>query len=169
MNCIEHKEQANLFIDGELESRQQMELFKHLAECTDCQSFVDAIVRTKEASRREQIQYPADIDETLFSKIASRKITSSRNEQHSHARTIFWRRRVTLPAPLFAAAVIVVLVFGLFLGDILTRKSETQTFPSSWLQTQTQPATIIMIYGVPPVEVFGKPLVQTKSNIRYQN
>jgi len=169
MNCNERQEQANLFIDGELGTRQQVELFKHLALCNDCQSFVDAMIRTKETSRREQIPYPADLDEAVFSKLASRKVISSRNEQHQQVKTAFWKRRITFSTPILAAAIVVVLVLGLFLGEMLNRKSETQTLPSSWLQSQAQPATIIMIYGVPPVEVFGKPLVQTKSNIQYQN
>jgi predicted anti-sigma-YlaC factor YlaD len=54
MDCYEYKERINLFVDGELDINIQMKLFKHLAVCQECRSFVDGLVRMKEARKKER-------------------------------------------------------------------------------------------------------------------
>jgi hypothetical protein len=169
MNCNEYQEHASLFIDGELDMKEQIKLFGHLTQCGTCQSFVDASVRMKELQRAEQINYPIELDEAILSKLVSDKSVVRTSRHDVRERKYFWQKRITLPLSFAAATVIVAVIAGFLFGEIFIRKSETQTLPASWLQTQTQPTTVIMIYGIPPVEVFGKSLVQTRNNVKYQN
>jgi len=169
MNCNEYQEYASLFIDGELEMKEQIKLFSHLAQCTVCQSFVDTTVHMKELHRTEEINYPVELDEAILSKLVSNKSTAGTSRHDVREKKYFWQRRFTLPVSLAAAAMILAVIAGILFSEIFIRKSETQTIPASWLQTQAQPTTVIMIYGIPPVEVFGKPIIQAKNNYQYQN
>ncbi|MFA7419814.1 MAG: zf-HC2 domain-containing protein [Melioribacteraceae bacterium] len=44
-------EEINLFVDGELESEKQSEMFAHTAECTECRKLFSDLIILKEKSR----------------------------------------------------------------------------------------------------------------------
>lgn len=44
-------EEINLFVDGELESEKQSEMFAHVAECSECRKLFSDLIVLKEKSR----------------------------------------------------------------------------------------------------------------------
>jgi len=163
MNCNEAREDVNLFVDGELYIQRQVELFRHIAVCAPCQSFMDATLRTKAIQRNEQISFPAELDEAVLSRIVSGKIPAQ-SAAVVQKRNFIWQKRIALPAPYAAAAVLSALLVGYLISGLLGRTAERQILPSSLQTPQGQPATVIMIYGMTPVEVYGKPALQSIKN-----
>ncbi len=149
MSCHEQQQNASGFIDGELDPARQAILFAHLAGCTECQSFMETSMRIRD--RHEDIEYPADLDETVLGRLMrAREIRVAG----------FWRRRVVLPVPALAAAAIILifLMVGLF------NRGREQSKPAGF----AQPTAVIMIYGIPPVEILGKIPVTPANQFREQ-
>jgi hypothetical protein len=169
MNCASYQEEINQFIDGEMDMRRQVELFQHLAGCTTCQSFIDAMVRIKEASRNERFPYPADLDDAVLGDILSRSSAPLQRRDQPERKSRFWNQRIALPLPLAASFTAIIVAVGILLGLMFSPQSgPMQHIPA--LQTNgAQPQTVILIYGMPPVEILGTPTVKTLRGIDQHN
>lgn len=165
MNCEEQKERISLFIDGELETVQQVDLFKHLAACYDCQFFLDSMLKFREMRRSECVAFPGDLDEVVLSELTSRKAAYNHVGDPTRTRISFWKRRWAVPVPLAVGLGILVLILGIVSAGTLIRNAEQEgpwkTYFTSGQGTVQQPKVII-IYGMPQVEVFGS--LSTKTN-----
>ncbi len=160
MSCITHWEKINHFIDGELELREQTELFRHLTHCPDCQSFIDAAVRMKEACRLDQAPYPASLDEAIMERILP--VSSSvRTSAPVKPERRIWNRHLVLPWPVAASFAAMTVVAGLLLGRLILPRSEPVQDFGGVRMSQTQPPTVILMYGMPPVDVVGTPVART--------
>ena len=159
MDCTSRQEQTSLFIDGELSMSDQVDLFKHLAVCTECQLFLDSLLKWKEIQRRESVQFPAEIDEAVLSGIeqgdAVRRDLPRRNERIPS----FWGKRITLPVPMALAVGAALVIAVALLISFVARSPE----PDQALRTifagkkmPSQPTTIIFLYGLPEVQVVGE-------------
>ena len=169
MNCTTYQEEINHFIDGEMGTGQQVELFQHLAGCADCQSFIDAMVRMKEATRNEQITYPADLDDAVLGQVLSRTPSPVRIQGRMKRDANIWKRHITLPVPLAASLAVIIIGLGLLLGRLFVPPTEPQQHSATLQTNSAQPHTVILIYGIPPVEVIGTPGVQTSKSFEQHN
>jgi hypothetical protein len=162
MNCTEYREWASLFLDGELETHQQVDLFKHLAQCAECQSFIDVLLHAREAQRAERIPFPSDLDDRIISGLTPPWVIAP-------ARTAnFWKRTIALPVP-FAAAIAIILIAALTMV-FFNRSVERQTLPAFVHQILGQPNAVIVVYTMPPVEVHGTRLTEpVRNNGQVQN
>jgi hypothetical protein len=169
MNCGEYQENANLFIDSELDIEQQVELLKHLTQCNECQAFVDTTLRINEIQRRERFEFPSEIDDAVMSKLVTAKASIQRPGQFIQGKNYFWKQRISLSIPVFTSILLIMLILGLYTLKLLNKNDQQLTIPA--LQQYTaQPPTVIMVYGLPPIEVVGKPIVQSTKNIQqFQN
>jgi hypothetical protein len=168
MDCHEYKEQINLFVDGELDIKIHMELFKHLAVCQECQGFVDGLIRMKETRKKEIIQYPTELDEAILSEISTLKKSRSNDKQSISQRIAFWKQPVGMPISLATAFAVIILILGFLVGGILNRSYDKQTISTTIPTNGLQQPTVIMIYGIPPIDVIGQPLeryVKNKNNL----
>ena len=165
MYCNDQQELITFFIDGELAIPEQIELFKHLAVCSDCQSFIDTMMRMREIEKREQIRCPSEVDEAILFRLSQRDRSDIFGDSVKKKTGIFKiSRRITLPLPVAVGAAVAAIVIGFFLSGILYRGAEPATFPATLTQQQTQPAAVIFIYGMPPMEVISTAMVQTLNN-----
>jgi len=169
MDCAKYQEQINQFIDGELEMRPQVELFQHLAICAGCQSLIDAMMRMKEAVRNERIPFPSGLDDAILGQILSRTsapLVMQREEKH---RGRVWNRQVSIPVHLAASFAVIIIAAGLLLGRMFFPPAELRQQSAALQVGNAQPQTVILIYGMPPVEVLGTPTVKTLKGIDQHN
>jgi hypothetical protein len=79
-------------------------------------------------------------------------------------RITFWKQPVGIPISLATAFAVIILIMGLLVGGILNRSYEKQTDSSIIPTNGLQQPTVIMIYGIPPIDVIGQPLKQNIKN-----
>ena len=169
MDCTKYQEQINQFIDGELEMRPRVELFRHLADCAACQALMDGLVRLKEAMRNERVPYPQELDDAILGHILSRTPMPMKPYGDVHHHEPHWNRPITVPVHLAASFAIIVIAAGILLGRMFLPPAELRQ-PSPALQVgNAQPQTVILVYGMPPVEVLGTPAVKTLKGIDQHN
>jgi anti-sigma factor RsiW len=162
MCCDDRQEQITLFIDGELSTRDQIELFKHLTNCPNCQSFINVMIRTREIQKREQINYSAEIDENLLSRLDSLRQTVNKEIQHTTPTQFApTRRRITLSIPVAFGAAAATIIIGFLLGGFLYRGPATSTVTGNIPSQYPQPTAVIFYYSMPPVEVTSPAVMQT--------
>ena len=167
MNCNEYQEQTNLFIDGELSMTAQIELFKHLAQCVECQTFIDAMVRIKDARWKEEIPYPPELDEMILSKLDSRKAEPAAVQSPVYQKIPFWKKRIAFPLPIAVSMCVLIIAISFIIDGLFIRiPPAQQTTPASFQQMTEKPTAVIVIYGMPPVDVTGK---LTAQSIKYNN
>jgi predicted anti-sigma-YlaC factor YlaD len=169
MECAKHQEQINQFIDGELEMRPKVELFQHLAVCVGCQSLLDVMMRMKEAVRNEHIPFPSELDDAILGQILSHTAALQMQQRVEMHRQRIWNRRVSIPGHLAASFAIIIIAVGLLLGRMFLPPAELSQQSTVLHTGNGQPQTVILIYGMPPVEVLGTPTVKTLKGIDQHN
>jgi predicted anti-sigma-YlaC factor YlaD len=169
MDCTKYREQINQFIDGELEMRPQVELFQHLAVCAGCQSLIDALMRMKEAVRNERIPFPSELDDAILGQILGRTAVPHALHREERRRERIWNRQISIPIHLAASFAIIIIAAGLLLGGLFLPPVEFRQQPTALQVGTAQPQTVILIYGMPPVEVLGTPTVKTLKGIDQHN
>lgn len=159
MECIEGEFQVNLFVDGRLDSLDQVGFFKHLQECPECRSFLDSMMQLKQITRREQIAFPSNLDDVMIAELSSRKKVASRTVEHKPIAPPLWRRRIAFSAPATILLCIVMVMLGAFIAGILGEGFGSEK--ALWKRSAApigvdRPATVLIIYETLPVEVFGE-------------
>lgn len=70
MNCRNVLARLDALMDGELDSREMMQVRSHLAECPNCQAEFGALQTLKSALRNlDSMQTPAELENWLVAKI----------------------------------------------------------------------------------------------------
>jgi len=169
MNCTTYQEEINHFIGGEMGMDRQVDLFQHLAGCADCQSFIDAMIRMKEATRNEQIAYPGGLDDAVLGQLLSRTPSPLQTQGPIKRGVNIWKRRIALPVPLAASLAVIIIGLGLLLGRPFVPPTQPRQLSTPLQTNSAQPHTVILIYGIPPVEVIGTPPVRSSKNFQHRN
>jgi hypothetical protein len=170
MCCSDKQEQITSFLDGDLSTRDQIELFKHLTSCTDCQSFIDVMLRMRDVQKREQISYPIEIDEIILSQIGRLRYTP--NTQAPHIKPIkqsVLPKRITLPLPLAIAAAAAAIIVGFLMNYMFFRSPGNSVVPVNYPAQYAQPTAVIFYYGMPPLEVTSSALIPARNDIKKPN
>lgn len=161
MDCTKYRDQVNQFIDGELEMRPQVELFRHLAVCAACQTLIDGLIRIKENVRNERISYPQELDDAILSGILSASPGSTKLRRDISHHSGGWSRQVSAPLHLAASFVIMIIAAGILLGRILFPSADQRQQSAALPPGIAQPQTVIFVYGMPPMEIVGTPTLKT--------
>jgi anti-sigma factor RsiW len=133
--------------DAQLDQTQQEELRNHLATCAHCREFQSSVIRSSALLRRLP---------ELETDISLRAASSSARKPNPLMR--IWKYRISLPAPLAVAALLVVI--GLSLWGTLRHPVEPA------VQT-VQPATTINYVQVEQIPAgSGTPLSAPKKTMR---
>ncbi len=148
MNCEQYQENVSQFIDGELESVNEANLFKHLSTCDACREFIKETM----SLRSELLSMEAaTVPEPLYRKILTNSIASSsiiRPMSHRFG----WMKRdrmISLRAVGFALVITV-------LASVV--------FTSLWYRLNVaSQETIIYVSTLPTVEVRG--YIPSSSNV----
>ena len=104
----------NLYVDGELPSGEQAELFGHLSTCVACRAQFNVLLAFRLASRQETFVVPPAADEAVLARIDRLRRTPRPAPVRVSERRFFGgqvHRRVSLRSALLAA--VVLIVFGL--------------------------------------------------------
>ena len=142
MNCEHYQEMASRFADGELEGAGEAEMFTHLQSCETCRSFLRTAMQVRLSLVRDT---PPVVPDSLDRKVSliSKQKAGVRTPVHFNWKGLLGRR-LLVPAPAFAAAVLLLLASLGALATTLIIHSE---------QRAQMAANYIML--LPEVEVRG--------------
>lgn len=109
--CKQYRELVSLFIDTELEQENEHALFKHLANCEECQSYLDVLMKFKVVRQRDQVEYPSELDSSIFEELKVRKnVYAFGKIDPQPIRLPIWKRRIAISMPLAATFMFVILI-----------------------------------------------------------
>ena len=109
---LEAEALLNEYLDGELASARQPELFGHLAGCAECRAQFDAMLAFRLGARQEVLSVPATVDAALFARLDRSRRAGHRAPDRRAARGPLGgalRRRVSVGALLAVAGLAVAL------------------------------------------------------------
>ncbi|HUN65144.1 MAG TPA: hypothetical protein VMW43_03520 [Bacteroidota bacterium] len=150
MNCREQQEIIQEYLDDGGNDRMQESLFGHIAGCMECRAFFDSILRTRSAGRSDSTSCPSALDDAVLSLIPRGKDRFSPPVPSD-------RRIPRLVLSYSFAALLCAVTFGLGLllrDEIFPRQNPVRITAGSGSMVPT----VIMIYGLPPVDVQGIPV-----------
>jgi predicted anti-sigma-YlaC factor YlaD len=130
MSCSHYAEQISCLLDDELVAEQQAELFGHLAACSNCRSFFETILRTRNALARDTIPYPAELDSVIL----------AAQFRPAPARLAAWWQRPLTHSRLAVAAVALLVIAGTAYVTKITRPAPTTRYE--------------VLFALPTVEVY---------------
>jgi anti-sigma factor RsiW len=135
MTCEAYEEQISALIDHELADGESMTLFEHLSTCQACRHSLQSVLDLRSDLGEQSTPIaPKELDEkVLQGEPRSRLYAGDR----SPMRLMAWKRRISMPVPV-AAAIMVVLI------------ASSVALSSLWSKTQT-----VYITALPVVEVHG--------------
>lgn len=138
--CEQCEETMSTFIDGEAGDTAVAELFAHMGTCPACRQTFTAMsaIRPRMAAAAAQ-EVPVRLDRRI------RRLHAAPAAQVSRLREV-WTRRLTIPAPAFALALLIISVT--ILASVL------------WLRGTPAPPEqqqVMYIMSMPAVEVEGVP------------
>ena len=119
----------NLYVDGELPSGEQAELFAHLSMCAACRAHFNVLLAFRLVSRQETFVVPPATDEAVFARI-DRLRRAPRSVLHRVSERRFFggqiHGRVSFRSALLAA--VVLIVFGLAVRPNPTPDATASTY-----------------------------------------
>lgn len=149
MNCEQYQEHISRLLDDELAREQTAAVFRHLAECAECRSFFFSVQEIRHALLADP-----GFPENILRSENHRALTARHEDRPAVRRSVrLLRRTVPVPAPLVAAAAIVVLILS-FLAAPRVGGPEV-------LEERER---VVYVMTLPTVEVVGNPVVQPGSS-----
>jgi len=138
--CEGYQLAASYYVDGELKPSERADLFSHMAKCERCAWFLEQAIRIRLALATGQQHQPAkEIIPLLMHAPDEPAIRSvQRKIMPALMQRLTWsahRRRISIPLPIAAATIIILIVGSLALSSL-------------WSKTQT-----IYVTTFPAVEV----------------
>jgi hypothetical protein len=150
MNCEEMEYKINLFIDNELDIEEQPELFKHLAGCKECNTFLNTGLKFRKVAKKEEIIYPEILDERILSRL-SFKHAEEKKEKSLKMKKSFWTFRLAIPVP----ALIVILILTILISLLFVKYYSKSMEQYQTKQIEVTKTDYVILQKLPPVEVIG--------------
>lgn len=140
--CEGYQEQISQLIDHELGESDSPTLFAHLGACGKCRRFLTTTLQLR-SGLQEQAPILAStyLDEKVLGRLAAkRRLAADRTALPARV----WTRRISLPFPVAAVVILLLMLGSVALSSLWFRDSE------AGFQTQT-----IYVTTLPAVEVQG--------------
>jgi len=135
MKCEMYEEQISALIDHELMDEEMGVLFAHLSTCRTCRHSLQSVLDLRSDLTREiPPMAPKELDEKVLQSDTRSMLYAG---DRKPLRLAVWKRRVSLPVPV-AAAIMAILI------------ASSVALSSLWSKTQT-----VYITAFPVVEVHG--------------
>jgi predicted anti-sigma-YlaC factor YlaD len=150
VSCETRQEQVSRLIDAELRESDQVALFRHLEDCSECRQFLDSMIRLRHAARKDQEEILLGAEEILApqSPLALRP---------RPVRVGPWERILTggwrLPAPVAVGLGVILLTGGVLLGSHITNIAERAGLDGRG--GREGQSTVVVVCGLPQVDVVG--------------
>jgi anti-sigma factor RsiW len=104
-------EDLDLYLDGELPSFREADLFRHLSVCVECREHLNGVLAFRRVLRDEFVDVPPWADDRLLARIEEQRRVSERTSR-LHARDSLWTARATVSVRSL------VLAFGIFVVSL---------------------------------------------------
>jgi hypothetical protein len=176
VTCVAKQEQVSLLIDAELEEADQVTLFRHLEECSDCRLFFHSMIRFRNAAKRDQEELNLAADEILpqhsqlpmdkprhrddgrrlIPRLAGDGASPLERRPHGGG-TRRWAKLLTggwkLPAPMAVGLAVALLVAGALVGARVSTRSGVAGLDGP-AGRKANP-TVVVVCALPEVRVLG--------------
>ena len=138
MDCKEFRELLDLYVDGELPPEAMASASVHATECEPCRRAQTELTQLQRAVKSVVSQYqpPSQLVETVQHVYQSRwrrllfqfKPVARSSTSQALDRVPLWRRRITLPVPVFTLLLMALLLpFGWFTFNRRVNRSSPET------------------------------------------
>ncbi|MDX1438633.1 MAG: zf-HC2 domain-containing protein [Rubricoccaceae bacterium] len=103
----------NLYVDGELASSEEADLFAHLSTCAACRTQFNTLFAFRLAARQENLDVPPAADEAFFARIDQlRRVSRPAPDRVTDRRQLTVVRRKRFAYASVAAVALFVAAFG---------------------------------------------------------
>ena len=144
MNCEQYQEHISQFIDGELPSNAETELFLHLGVCEQCRTFLKNALSLRDTlAHTQQITVPVSLDQRI---LAQNSLATERPVNHNFIRSVT-ENQYSFRA--IGLAIIVSVLTGVL-------------FTLFWYTSYQPQQTIVCLTPLPEVEVNGYVVVASQ-------
>jgi anti-sigma factor RsiW len=151
MNCEEYQEKISRYLDSDLTDREAQDLFSHLAGCTQCRSMLHNMIQLQSVIHRSPAPEPPESLDRKVLSIPEPPFRGRRKALSGGAN--LWKRRLSLPVPAAAAALLAVLLTTVLALTMWFRPVE---------QVKHANPEVQYIMGLPEIEVRGIPANSAK-------
>lgn len=135
---------VDLYLDGELPSNREADLFRHLSSCGSCRAYLNGVLDFRRASRDEFVNVPPWADDVLMARVEAQRRSTARTAR-LHTRDPFWSASTTVSvrtAVLLLCAILVstFLFAGSHKGDAgyVYFEQEYVRFDNLWQQAGSE-------------------------------
>jgi hypothetical protein len=124
MTHNEYQQNISLYVDNALGDRKSSELFAHLAECTQCRTFMKISMRIHAQIVDEELaEVSRDLDRRVLSFVEGRSAVSNRRTWYSPV----WFTRISIPLPAAASLLFLIIVGSLLISPLLTQGNQQRS------------------------------------------
>jgi anti-sigma factor RsiW len=136
MNHNQFQELVNLYIDSELDDSRSAEMFAHLSVCSECRNLIRSSLRIRSHYQQMELEdVSSSLDRRVLAYVDKTPIKSVRKDFF----TPLWFTRISIPLPV-AASIIFLILFGSFLlSPIILEESKPQVDKQSEIISKMPP------------------------------
>ena len=121
MTHTDHQQRISFYIDNALDDKEASKLFAHLAECSECRTYLKISMRVRTQIANEEL---ADVPQTLDRRVLA---SVARENASLEGRTWYspiWFTRISIPLPAAASIVFLLIVGSLLFYPLLTPEQQ---------------------------------------------
>jgi predicted anti-sigma-YlaC factor YlaD len=115
------QEFVNLYLDEGLTDDRSAQMFEHLGTCNECRNFMQTSLRIRSYYQQMEL---SDAPSSLDRRIAVSIGTARRENQRTNFFLPLWTTRLSIPVPVAASILFLILVGSLLISPILYQKSQ---------------------------------------------
>jgi anti-sigma factor RsiW len=117
MTHIEFQQSISLYIDNALNDKESSDLFAHLAECSECRTFMKISMRVRSQIANEELSdVPQTLDRRVLASVARENVALKQRTWYSPV----WFTRISIPLPAAASILFLIIVGSLLFYPLLT-------------------------------------------------
>jgi anti-sigma factor RsiW len=131
MECKEFRQLLDLYVDGELSPEASFSALEHMETCVRCKQAQNQLLLLRQAVKRvvKQSEPPSDLVRKVnrITKSPWHRWPRFLGPPQTEAHVSFWRRKVSVPIPVFALLLFTVLIGGIWFISTQTSHRLTPT------------------------------------------
>jgi predicted anti-sigma-YlaC factor YlaD len=121
MNHEQFQELVSLYLDEGLTDAESAQMFGHLGECGECRNFMRSSMRVRSYYQQQELEeIPLSLDRRVAASAGMMQAPSHR----PHFLTPIWTTRLSIPVPVAASIIFLILVGTLLFSPLLFQESK---------------------------------------------
>ena len=121
MNHEQFQELVNLFLDEGLTDGQSAHMFDHLGVCSACRNFMRTSMRVRSYYQQQELE---EIPPSLDRRVAVSAGMIPAPSRRPHFLMPLWTTRLSIPVPVAASIIFLILVGSLLFSPLLFQESK---------------------------------------------